>query len=168
VIFYSLVMYFAELEFSGSENSVSGPRFFLWSERAVASLFTVEYLVRWAKSRKWLYPFSVMAIVDLLAILPFYVGFMVDLRTLRLIRTLRALRLFKFYRYNAALQSFVSSFRSVWDQLQVLGIVVFLFTLLSSSVIFEFEHPVQPGVFARFSDAIWWCITTCTAQAAAT
>ncbi len=111
VIFYSLAMYFVELEFAHSNNTRQGFPFFLWSERVVAAIFTVEYLVRWLFSKNRLrYPFQPMSIIDLLAVLPFYVGFMVDMRVLRLIRTLRILRLFKFYRYNDALRSFVVSF----------------------------------------------------------
>src|SRR2546421_4367292 len=92
LIFYSLLMYFLELEFTISERSVG---FWLWSERIVATLFTIEYITRWVVSRSWLYPLRPMALVDLVAILPFYVGFFVDLRSLRLVRTLRVLRLFK-------------------------------------------------------------------------
>ncbi|HEY5960682.1 MAG TPA: ion transporter [Polyangiaceae bacterium] len=162
IIFYSLATFFIELEFFKSENSLVGPRFFLWSERVVASIFTVEYVLRWVRSRRWSYPFTFTSIVDLLAVLPFYVGFLVDLRVLRLIRTLRMLRLFKLHRYNTALRSFVTSIRSVRDQLGALGIVVLFFVMLSSSILFECEHLAQPQVFAKFSDAVWWCITTLT------
>jgi voltage-gated potassium channel len=120
VIFYSLATFFVELEFFKSENSLVGPRFFLWSERLVASIFTVEYALRWIRSKNWRYPITFTAIVDLLAVLPFYVGFLVDLRVLRLIRTLRMLRLFKLHRYNTALRSFVASIRNAGDQLGAL------------------------------------------------
>jgi voltage-gated potassium channel Kch len=72
------------------------------------------------------------------------------------------LRLFKLHRYNAALRSFMASLRSVGDQLGALGIVVLFFVMLSSTILFECEHIVQPLVFSKFSDAVWWCITTLT------
>src|SRR5262245_60614066 len=97
VIAYSLIMYFLEVEVTDSHRSTG---FWLWSERVVAAIFTVEYAARWLASRSWRYPLSPMALIDLGAILPFYVGFLVDLRTLRLIRTLRTLRIFKATRYT--------------------------------------------------------------------
>jgi voltage-gated potassium channel len=109
-ILYSLATYIIEIQFVGSEHSRQGPSFFLWSERTVAVLFTLEYGLRWLSARdRRRYPLTALAIVDLLAILPFYIGFLVDLRVLRLIRTLRLLRLLKLYRYNAALQSLGAS-----------------------------------------------------------
>jgi len=125
VIFYSLIMYFVELEYAGTENSREGNLFFLWSERVVAAIFTVEYLVRWLVARdKFRYPVQPMAIVDLLAVLPFYVGFLVDMRALRLVRTLRILRLFKFYRYNEALKSFIISFNKIKHELYIIGVAM--------------------------------------------
>src|SRR5664280_1363603 len=162
VIFYSLATYFIELEFVRSENSLVGPRFFLWSERVVAGVFSVEYIFRWLRSRKWHYPLTFVALIDLFAVLPFYVGFLVDLRVLRLVRTLRMLRLFKLHRYNAALRTFMASLRGVSDQLGALCIVVLFFVMLSSTILFEFEHLAQPQIFAKFSDAVWWSISTLT------
>ena len=66
--------------------------FFHTSEAVVVAIFTVEYLVRWALSEnRSRYPFSFLAIVDLLAILPFYISLGIDIRGLRAIRLLRRL-----------------------------------------------------------------------------
>lgn len=163
VIFYSLAMYFVELEFGGTEHSKAGHPFFLWSERVVAGIFTIEYLIRWFFSRNKLrYPFRPMAIVDLVAILPFYVGFMVDLRALRLIRTLRVLRLFKFYRYNEALRSFIVSFNKIRHELYIIGVAILFLVFFSSTLEYEFERNAQPEMFARYSDAVWWSVITLT------
>src|SRR5262245_49852229 len=86
LILYSVITHFIEIEYVRSDASFG---FWLWSERVVAAIFTVEYVIRWRASRSWLYPFRPMAIVDLVAVLPFYIGFFVDLRSLRLIRLLR-------------------------------------------------------------------------------
>ena len=163
LIFYSLAMYFLELEFAGTENSREGVLFFLWSERVVAGIFTIEYFVRWfySKNRKR-YPFTPMAIVDLVAVLPFYIGFMVDLRILRLVRTLRILRLFKFYRYNEALRSFVISFNSIRRELQVIGVAIIFLVFLSATIEYEFERKAQPEMFEHYSDAVWWSVITLT------
>lgn len=163
VIFYSLAMYFVELEFTNTENSHAAPKYFLWSERIVASIFTIEYFVRWGKAKNKLrYPFTALAIIDLLAILPFYIGFLVDLRVLRIIRTLRVLRLFKFYRYNEALRSFVVSFERVRHELYIIGVAILCLVFFSSTLEYEFERNAQPQMFARYSDAVWWSVITLT------
>jgi voltage-gated potassium channel len=103
-----------------------------------------------------------MAVVDLLAILPFFFGFLVDLRTLRLIRTLRTLRLFKIYRYNRAMQSFAASFREVRDELYMLGVASVVILIVSSALVFECERVAQPEMFKSFGDALWWGVATLT------
>lgn len=164
VIFYSIGMYFIELQFGDSEHSREGFAFFLWSERVVASIFTVEYITRWItfKGKWWKYPFQPMAIVDLIAVLPFYIGFMVDLRSLRLIRTLRVLRLLKIYRYNLALQSFIKSYHSVKGELFILMVVIGILVFFSATVMYECERHAQPEVFAKYTDSIWWSVVTLT------
>jgi voltage-gated potassium channel len=159
LIFYSLGMYFIEIEFTGADHSVG---FFLWSERVVATLLTVEYLVRWITSGKLLYPFRILAIIDLLAILPFYIGFMVDLRTLRLIRSLRIVRLMKLYRYSAALQKMTRAFNRVRHEFGIVGFVVVVVIWLSTVAIYEIERDVQPERFGNLRDAFWYVMVTIT------
>jgi voltage-gated potassium channel len=162
-IAYSLVTYFVELEFARTEHSRQGPTFFLWSERAVAAIFTIEYLVRWwaARDRRF-YPFRPLALIDLMAVLPFYVGFMVDMRSLRLIRTLRMLRLLKVYRYSAAVRTVLVSYARVKDEILLLGTLILLLMLLSGTIVFEAEREVQPDKFSRYSDGLWWSMITLT------
>jgi voltage-gated potassium channel len=163
IIFYSLIMYFIELEFCHTEHSRAGHIFFLWSERTVAGIFTIEYITRWIySSRKKSYPFTPLAIIDLLAILPFYLGFLVDMRSLRLIRTLRILRIFKFYRYNEALRRITLTYYRVKDELYVLGGAILLLVFFSGTIIYEAEREVQPEMFTKYSDGIWWSIVTLT------
>lgn len=159
LILYSIVTLFIELEVSDSDQSTG---FFLWSERVVTAVFTVEYLVRWVASRRWLYPLRPMAVVDLLAILPFYLGFFVDLRALRLVRVLRVLRLFKLYRYTTALQSIRNAFYRVRYEFGVVGFAVLTLLLVCSVAVYELEREAQPAQFARVSDAVWFSLTTVT------
>jgi len=75
--------------------------FLRYSEVAIVSIFTVEYLYRiYAAEKRLGFIFSFYGIIDLLAILPFYLATAVDLRSLRLMRLLRLLRLLKLARYN--------------------------------------------------------------------
>jgi voltage-gated potassium channel len=158
LIVYSLVTYFLELEFT----SLADHEFFLWSEWIVTGLFTAEFLIRWIASRSLWYPLRPMAIVDLLAILPFYVGFLVDLRALRLIRVLRIFRLFKLYRYTDALQAILNAFFRVRYEFAVMGFAVMTLGLICAVAVFEHESEAQPQAFARFSDAVWYTLTTLT------
>src|SRR4051794_23382716 len=159
LIFYSVGMHFFEIEFTDSQRSTG---FFLWSERVVAAIFTVEYLVRWIASRSFFYPLRLLAIVDLVAILPFYIGFFVDLWSLRLIRTLRVLRLFKLTRHSRALQSILAAFHRIRYEFGVMAFAVFIVVWCSSIAIYELERERQPKLFGKMSDALWFVLTTVT------
>jgi voltage-gated potassium channel len=159
VILYSIATHFIEIEYIGTEHSTG---FWLWSERVVAAIFTVEYAVRWIASRRWCYPLRPMAAVDLLAILPFYVGFLVDLRSLRLIRTLRVLRLFKLTRQSRALATLCHAFHRIRHDLAVIGFALFIVCWCSAVAILELERHAQPERFGKMSDAVWYVLVTVT------
>ena len=154
-ILYSLVAYFAELEYADAESSA----YFQWSERIIAMIFTVEYAVRWIASRSLSYPLRPMAIVDLVALLPFYLDGLIDLRTLRL---LRAVRLFKLYRYTDALSTIRNAFHQVRYEFAVIGFAVLTLVWISAAALFELEREKQPETFARFSDSLWYTMVTVT------
>lgn len=156
VIVYSIVTFVIELETDADSE------FFLWSEFAVAAFFTVEYVVRWVASRKLSYPLTPMAVIDLLAVLPFYLAFMVDLRSLRLLRAARMLRLFKLYRYTSALQRIREAFHSVRYEFGVIGFAVLTLAWVCAVAVYELEREAQPQAFARFSDAAWYTVVTLT------
>ena len=137
-------------------------RIFLIIEIVSVIIFSVEYILRlWTADL--LYPekkpfiarikffFSPMAIVDLLAILPFYIPFLlpIDLRILRLIRLLRLFRLFKMNRYTSGLSSIGNVLKKKSDQLVSSIFVVFLLMIISSVIMYYFENPVQPDVFFK-------------------
>lgn len=160
VILYSLGTYFVELELSTADNTRVGPLFFLWSERVVATLFTIEFIVRWWRDPR--YPMKPIGIIDLLAVLPFYVGFFAPSGYLRTVRTLRVLRLFKLSRYNKTLCNVCRSFHTISKQLKIIGLLVAFFLIFGSTAVYECERTVQPDRFRVFSDAIWWCVITLT------
>jgi voltage-gated potassium channel len=163
LVVYAIVCYYLESELAESGYIAPGSMFFLWNDRALAGLFTLEYLFRWVHSKRPLrYPFTLLAVIDLLAIFPLFVELAVDLRTLKLIRTLRVLRLFKLYRYNRALQTVLHGFRRVKDELAVVGFVLIVMVMFSSVAIHEFEHEIQPEKFRRLSDSVWWSFITLT------
>jgi voltage-gated potassium channel len=157
VILYSIVTFVLELESDDADSD-----FFLWSERLVAVFFTIEYLVRWVASRTLSYPLRPIAIIDLLATLPFYLAFMVDLRTLRLVRAARMLRLLKLYRYTSAMQRIREAFHSVRYEFGVIGFAVLTLGWICSVAVYELERDAQPQAFAHYSDAAWYTVVTLT------
>ena len=164
LVWYSVGMYFVEEVWLGTEDSLQGPPFFLWSERVVAILFTIEYLLRWkVDNRKKSYPFTLSAIIDFLAIVPFYVGFFVTREHLHLVRTMRILRLLKFFRYSRSLQLLAVAFYRARSHLQALGFAVLVLVLFSHAAIYEAERYVQPDKFGSAFDAIWFsCVSITT------
>ncbi|MBA2226711.1 ion transporter [Thermogemmata fonticola] len=160
VILYSVVIFTVELEWSAETEEL--PPFFAYSELAITAFFTVEYFVRWAASRSWRYPFKPMALVDLLALLPFYLTFLVDLRALRLIRLLRLVRLLKLYRYTTALHSIRNAFHRVRYEFGVIGFALFTLSWICAVILYESEREAQPEAMRHFSDAAWYVIVTLT------
>jgi len=93
--------------------------FFWRSEIVFTVIFIIEYLLRWyAAEKRWRYPFTFYALIDLIAILPSILMLTADLmmlrafrgiRLLRILRLLRLIRLLKFFRYGFLIyRSFVS------------------------------------------------------------
>ncbi len=82
-------------------------RWLRYAEYVIVSLFTLEYVTRIYLARhKLKFIFSFYGLVDLIAILPFFLAFAVDLTTLRLLRLLRLARIIKLARYNTAFHRF--------------------------------------------------------------
>ena len=126
-------------------------------------LFTIEYLLRiLVADRKLKFIFSFYGIIDLVAILPFYIASGIDLRSIRIFRMFRLFRAFKLMRYSAAVQRFKTAFISVKEEL-VLFIIATAFLLFVSSVgIYYFENPVQPEQFKSIFHSLWWSVITLT------
>ena len=107
-----------------------------------------------------------MAIIDLLAILPFYLPFIsADLRFLRmmrLFRLIRLLRVFKLGRYVDALNVIVEVIKSTMSQLIISIVICFFVMLFSSIVMYTVENPVQPEQFPNVIASLWWAICTLT------
>ena len=104
-----------------------------------------------------------MALVDLMAVVPFYIGFFSSSQSLHLVRTLRILRAFKFYRYSVGLQLLARGFYRAKEELKALGFATFVLVFLSHAAIYECEHAYQPDAFGSLDDAFWFtCVTVTT------
>jgi voltage-gated potassium channel len=126
-------------------------------------VFTAEYLARlYVADRKIRFFFSFYGLVDLAAILPFYLSTGIDLRSLRVFRLFRLVRVFKLFRYSKAIVRFKTAFLMVREEL-VIFFGATLFLLFVSAVgIYYFENPAQPEVFSSVFHSLWWAVATLT------
>ena len=147
-----------------------------WSfELFSVTVFSVEYILRvWCapelpeyahlgpiKSRLK-YIFSLYALIDLAAILPFYIGFFVSSVDWRFLRVIRLLRLFKLTRYSIAMQALLQSLKAESDSLAAAFFLMFVLFVLASSGIYLIENRVQPEDFGSIPAAMWWAMATLT------
>lgn len=138
-------------------------RFLSVSEIFVVGIFTLEYLYRLFISENGRrFAFSFYGVADLLAILPFYLAFAVDLRALRLVRLLRLIRVFKLARYSAALNRMRLALAQAKEELIISVFMLAVFLYFAAFGIFHFEHEAQPEKFATIFDALWWAVATIT------
>ncbi len=126
-------------------------------------VFTVEYGLRaFLSPAPASYLLSFWGLVDLLAILPFYLHMGLDLRSVRILRLLRLFRMFKLARYHQALRRFAHAFRLIREELVLFLTASAMLIYLAAVGIYYFEHEAQPEAFASVFHALWWAIVTLT------
>jgi len=127
------------------------------------TVFSIEYILRVIVANKKLrYIFSFFGIIDLLAILPFYISTGLDLRALRAFRFLRLFRILKMVRYNKAIQRFHSAFLIAKEEIVLFFSVTIMLLYLAGVGIYYFENAAQPEVFTSVFQSLWWAIATLT------
>jgi voltage-gated potassium channel len=140
-------------------------------EIACVAVFTMEYLLRlYVADNRWKFVFSFYGLIDLIAILPFYLTTMfpvvfssgLDLRTLRIIRLFRLFRTLKMVRYSKALQLFHRAFDIAKEELTIFFIAIGMLLYLTAAMIYFFENPVQPELFSSMFSSLWWAVVTLT------
>ncbi|MEE4189874.1 MAG: ion transporter [Roseobacter sp.] len=144
--------------------STTTKTYLYWLEVFTIAIFTIEYAARiWAAEKPLKFVFSFYGVIDLAAILPFYLSSgLVDLRSVRAFRFLRLLRLLKFARYNAALGRFRVALDIAKEELIVFTVFASILLYVSAVGIYYFERDVQPEAFRSVFDALWWSISTLT------
>jgi voltage-gated potassium channel len=105
---------------------------------------------------------SFYGLIDLIAILPFYVATGIDLRTVRVLRIFRVFRIFKFLRYTKAIERFKNAFHELREELVLFSIASVLMIFLSSVGIYYFEGEAQPETFGSVFHCMWWAVVTLT------
>jgi len=135
-------------------------------------LFTIEYGLRvWVaaehaphrhsseRKARWEFITSPLGVIDLLAVLPFWVALVLpfDLRVLLVFRMARFLKL---ARYSPAMRSLLDALYN--ERRALFGCFVILLgaTLLAASIMHVIERHVQPDKFGTIPDAMWWAIVT--------
>ena len=157
LIILSLIAFALETESSLQEKYSS---FFNYFEIFTVIIFTIEYFIRILISKKKLsYIFSFYGIVDLLAILPFYLDFGFDARSLRVIRIFK---IFKFKQYNYAMKRYSLALNSIRNELAVFSLSGMFLLYVSAVGIYFFEKDVQPEKFGSILDSMWWALVTLT------
>lgn len=138
------------------------------------AIFSVEYVARvWSSidcsdsaggapfAARIRYMLTPMALIDLIAILPFYLSYIFPL-DLRILRIIRLLRVFKLTRYHGAMQSLLSVLQQEAGALFAAFFVMFMLMLLAASGIYLIEHNIQPAAFGSIPEAMWWALATLT------
>lgn len=127
-------------------------------------VFSFEYIARiWAAEKKTNYIFSFFGVIDLLAIVPFYITTMgLNLAGIRIIRLLRLFRLLKIARYSRALYRIKEAFREIKIELIIFFFTAILMIYASAVGIYMFEHTAQPENFKSVFHSLWWAVATLT------
>jgi len=135
-------------------------------------VFTVEYVLRvWVAvehapyrhlkggAARLQFIASPLGIVDLLAVLPFWLAF-AGPADLRIVLVFRAVRFFKLARYSPSMRSLLAALAS--ERRALFGCFVILMgaTIVAASVMHLVEGGVQPKNFGTIPDAMWWAIVT--------
>ena len=171
MIFYSIItIMIASME----DIYLKYKLFFDISEMIVVGIFTIEYAcnIYVAKDKKK-YILGPWGIIDIVAIIPSYFGF-IDLRAIKVLRILRILRFLRLMRMVRLLklaknavevgtsQEKVSKFETLKMDLQIYFIALFSAMTIFSTLEYYAERGVTNTLFTSIPNAMWWCIVTMT------
>ena len=126
-------------------------------------VFSLELIFRLILTKPpFKYLFSFYGIVDLLAVLPFYVSSGIDLRSIRIFRLFRLFRIFKLLKYNSAIDRLFYAFKDIKKELLIFLVATIFLLYVSSVGIYYFENSVQPEQFKSVFHSMWWAVATLT------
>lgn len=143
---------------------------FFTIEAVCIAWFTLEYLIRFISSpNKWRFVLEVLNIIDLVAILPFFISFglsgdsnVSSMAVLRAVRLVRVFRIFKLSRYSTGLQILGMTLRASMGELGLLVFFLSVGVVLFSSAVYYAEYDVKDGLFLSIPHSFWWAIVTMT------
>ena len=133
------------------------------TEIIIVLIFTIEYIIRISLCRPRLkYIFSFYGVIDILAILPFFLTAGIDIKSIRAFRLLRLLRFVKLLKYNKAIRRLRDALIDAKDELILSGIVAGILLYLASIGIYYFEEEAQPDSFGSVFHSMWWAVCSLT------
>ncbi len=136
---------------------------FTVTEIGLVALFSIEYLLRiWVAEARWRFIFSFYGIIDLVAIMPFYLALGFDLRALRAVRFLRLFKILTLPRYSQALERLSIALRLAREELLLFFVLSVVAIYLAAIGIYYFERTAQPDAFSSVPAAMWWAVVTLT------
>ncbi len=149
--------------------------FFIVFDLISIVIFTIEYILRiWSSTSnpayakpvtgRLRYALTPLAVIDLLAFLPYYVPFFIpiDLRFIRIFRLVRIFRLLKLARYSSAFHLLGKVVKREKDILAVIIFVITILIIVSSTLMFYIENQAQPEAFSSIPITMWWAVETLT------
>jgi voltage-gated potassium channel len=147
--------------------------FFIFEAFSV-SLFTVEYFLRiytCTTDKRYSSPvsgrikfiFTPILLLDLLAILPFYLIFLgVDLRFLRVLRLMRIFRLLRLTRYIKSMSTISHAIKNKGPDIVIALAMILIMLVISASLMYLAENEAQPEAFSSIPASMWWAVATLT------
>ena len=143
---------------------------FNWIEYITVSIFIIDYLLRLITADYrlqksavsfFIYPLTLIAVIDLLSILPSLTilnnGFKL-FKLVQLLRTLKVLRSLKFFRYSKSFDMVANVFKKQKKVLSAVATLAIAYILISALVIYN----VEPESFETFLDAVYWATISLT------
>lgn len=139
-------------------------------EKVTVVIFIVDYLMRLFTAdlkleRGWvsffLYPFTLMALIDLMCILPSFTALSSGFKVLKVLRLFRAFRVFraaKMLRYSKSFLIISDVIKEQKSPLIAVCVLAFSYIIISALVVFN----VEPNTFGNFFDAIYWATVSLT------
>jgi len=126
-------------------------------------IFSIEYSLRILALDRFKNIFKPLMVIDMLAILPFYLSFTsINTVIFRVLRLCRLLRIAKLTRYTTALTNIKRAFLRKKDELTITAII-FLFALVVFSILIYYaEHDSGQKTFNSIPSSFWWAIVTFT------
>lgn len=140
---------------------------FMWLDFVSTIIFVMDYVLRLVtadyklgkgKLSFFLYPFTFLALADLLCILPSLFLLNNSLRLFKILRMLRILRVFKFIRYSKNIQILTNVLKKQKESLMIVGLLALGYIFISALIIFN----VEPSTFPNFFDALYWATISLT------
>jgi voltage-gated potassium channel len=171
LIFLSVISVILE-----TEETLSSPfhTIFWGFEIFTVIIFTIEYILRlWVCTLdprytspiigRIKYALTPMALIDLLAILPFYIPSSgLDLRVLRAVRLTRLFRLLKLGHYSQSMRTLGKVLKSKREELLITLFAGAILLIIASSLMYYIERDAQPDQFSSIPAALWWGVATLT------